>query len=149
MPAQLTENVILAAIEGFESQKARIDQQIAELRAMLPGKTTRLAAASETAPRRPKFSPEALQRMREAQQRRWAKVRGEEAAPSAPAEPPKRKRKLSAAGRKAISEASKRRWAAVKKAQSPVAKKSAGRKAAGKKAAKTAPAAAPSTQAGE
>jgi hypothetical protein len=51
--------------------------------------------------------------MREAQQRRWAKVKRE----TAPvAEVPKPKRKISAAGRKRIAEAQKKRWAAKKAA---------------------------------
>jgi hypothetical protein len=62
-----------------------------------------------------KFSAAALKRMREAQQRRWAKVRGEspEGAKTAARKP---KRKLSAAGRKAIAEAQRKRWAAKKAA---------------------------------
>jgi hypothetical protein len=32
--ARLTQGIIDAAIEGFESQKRRIDEQIAELRAL-------------------------------------------------------------------------------------------------------------------
>ena len=63
------------------------------------------------------FSPEAIKRMREAQQRRWAKVRGEAApAPITAAKATKPKRKLSAAGRKAIVAALKKRWAAKKAA---------------------------------
>lgn len=56
-----------------------------------------------------KVSPEALERMREGQRRRWAAVRGES---PAPAETSKPNRKLSAAGRKAIVAALKKRWAA-------------------------------------
>ncbi len=38
MPTQkLTNEVIAAAIEGFDAQKRRIDEQIGELRAMLSG----------------------------------------------------------------------------------------------------------------
>jgi hypothetical protein len=50
--------------------------------------------------------------MREAQQRRWAKVKRE----TAPVAVPKPKRKISAAGRKRIAEAQKKRWAANKAA---------------------------------
>ena len=75
-------------------------------------------ASPEATPTKRKFSAAALKRMREAQQRRWAKVRGESAptakialaAKTAPVK--KAKRKLSAAGRKAIAEAQKKRWAA-------------------------------------
>ena len=138
---KLRPEIITAAIEGFESQKARIDQQIADLRAMLPGGAAETAATPEAPTRkRRKFSAAARGRMKEAQQRRWAKIRGESESP-APArrEPEKPKRKLSAAGRAAIVAALKKRWATKKaeaaKAQSPVTKKSA---PARKKAAKTA-----------
>jgi hypothetical protein len=79
--------------------------------------------------------------MREAQQRRWASIRGE-SEPSSPATPvaPKPKRKLSAAGRKAIQDAVRRRWAQKRaeaaKAQPVSAKKTARKKGATKKAAK-------------
>jgi hypothetical protein len=111
----LTKEIIEAAITGFEGQKQKIDAQIAELRGMLNG----VGSNSPTEPKsetRHKFSAVTLKRMREAQQRRWAKVRGV----SAPATPVtkslKPKRKMSAAGRKAIAEAQKKRWAAKKAA---------------------------------
>jgi hypothetical protein len=118
----VTNEVIEAAIAGFEGQKQHIDFKIAELRAMLDGGHTAPAAKTETTPTKRKFSAAALKRMREAQQRRWAKVRGESAptvkasAPSVKVAPitKKPKRKLSAAGRKAIAEAQKKRWAATK-----------------------------------
>lgn len=110
--ATLTKEVIEAAIDGFEAHKERIDAQIAELRAMLNGTAKAPPATPGGGRKKRKFSAEALQRMREAQQRRWAKVRGE----APPAKATKPKRKLSAAGRKAIVDALKKRWAA-KKAQ--------------------------------
>ena len=45
--AQLTQGIIDAAIEGFESQKRRIDKQIAELRALSNGHAP---AAESSAP---------------------------------------------------------------------------------------------------
>ena len=113
MRTKLTNEIILAAIDGFESQKKQIDSQITELRLMLNGGRTESAAEPETPGRkRKRFSAAARRRMREAQQRRWAAVRGE-IKPSAPTitKSPTRKRHLSAAGRKAIIAASKRRWA--------------------------------------
>ena len=114
MPQQkLTPEIITAAILGFEEQKRHIDSKIAELRAMLSGGPAETAAAPKASTRKPrKFSAAARRRMREAQQRRWASIRGE-SEPSAPitAVAPKPKRKLSAAGRKAIQEALRRRWA--------------------------------------
>ena len=129
---KLNETIILAAIDGFESQKVKIDQQIAELKSMLPGANSGAATStSEAAPaRKRKFSPAALKRMREAQQRRWAKVRGESGPASSPAAsaPAKKNRRLSAAGRKNIQEALRKRWAqkrAEAAAPAPTAKKSA------------------------
>ena len=84
---------------------------------MLPG------APRHTGNRSPRhFSPATIQRMREAQQRRWAKVRGHSVA----GPKPKAKRIMSAAGRKAISDAAKKRWA-MQKARG--ASKSVGKKA--------------------
>ena len=139
MPPKLTNEIINAAITGFEAQKTRIDAQIAELRAMLDGSTKRTPAATpetHTLKRR-KFSAAARRRMKEAQQRRWAKIRGE-SEPTAPETPEaaKPKRKISAAGRKAISEATKKRWAAFHAAKTATvaAKKAAAKRAAAKKA---------------
>ena len=78
MPIQkLTPEIITAAILGFEEQKRHIDSKIAELRAMLPGGPGETAATPEAPTRkRRKFSAAARRRMREAQQRRWASIRG-------------------------------------------------------------------------
>jgi hypothetical protein len=77
--------------------------------------------------------------MKEAQQRRWAKVRGEWSESTA-LEAPKPKRKLSRAGRAAIVAALKKRWA-EKKAEAATAKpavaKKGPKKAAEAVAAKT------------
>ena len=123
----VTNEVIEAAIAGFEGQRQHIDAKIAELRAMLNGGHASPEAKPEATPTKRKFSAAALKRMREAQQRRWAKVRGESAptaktalaAKTAPVK--KAKRKLSAAGRKAIAEAQKKRWAARKAVEKKVA----------------------------
>jgi hypothetical protein len=136
MPTNLTPQIINAAILGFESQKTRIDDQIAELRATLSGGAAQPADATPEAPtiKRRKFSAAARRRMKEAQQLRWAKIRGE-SEPSTPVTPEaaKPKRKMSAAGRKAISDATKKRWAAFHAAKKKTAR--AAKKASVKKAA--------------
>ena len=114
MPTKLTPEIITAAILGFEEQKRHIDTKVAELRAVLAGGPGEPTATLEVPTRkRKKFSAAARRRMKEAQQRRWAKLRGESEPPldSAKPKPAKPKRKLSAAGRRAISEATKKRWA--------------------------------------
>ena len=136
MPIQkLSPEIITAAILGFEEQKRNIDSKITELRAMLPGGPGETASTPEVpTPKRRKFSAAARRRMKEAQQRRWAKIKGE-SEPAAPAKPvaPKPKRKLSAAGRKAIQDALRRRWA---QKRADAAEKTARKKGAAKKAAK-------------
>jgi hypothetical protein len=113
---KLTAEIITAAIQGFEIQKASIDAKIAELRAMLPGAAVGNDTATETSGRkRRKFSAAARKRMKEAQQRRWATVRGE--AQPAKAEPAKPKRNLSAAAKaKLVANLRKARAAKAAKA---------------------------------
>jgi hypothetical protein len=109
----LSKQIIEAAIDGFESQKQRIDAQIAELRAMLSGGPVAPATGPKAATAKRKMSPATLRRMREGQQRRWAKAKAEPAAPlEVVSKASKPKRKLSAAGKAAIVAALKRRWAA-------------------------------------
>jgi hypothetical protein len=113
----LTNEIVEAAIAGFEGQKHKIDAQIAELRALLTG-TAAVAPATVLTKSahggKRKFSAEAKQRMREAQQRRWSSIKGTGEPKVAAQTVPKPKRKMSAAGRKAIAAAQKKRWAAKK-----------------------------------
>ena len=153
MPTQkLTNEIIAAAIEGFEAQKKRIDGQIADLRSILIGGTTEVAAAPEDAPRkRGKFSDATKLKMKEAQQRRWARIKGESEPATPVVAPDKPKRQMSEAGRQAIAEAARKRWAAQKAAKEAPAtstktkkatrKKSAAKKTVAKKVAVKAPAA--------
>jgi hypothetical protein len=113
--ARLTREIIEAAIAGFEAQKQHIDTQIADLRTMLTGAAPAERASKKAGKGKRRLSPEALERIREGQRRRWAAARGEGAKPL-PAKASKPKRKLSAAGRKATSAAMKKRWAAKKAA---------------------------------
>jgi hypothetical protein len=104
---KFTNEMINAAILGFEGQKSRIDTQIAELRSMLPNPN---GAAPETTVRKKRgMSAAGRAAIAEAQRKRWAATKEESVAPR-PAR--KAKRKLSAAGRAAIIAATKKRWAA-------------------------------------
>jgi hypothetical protein len=138
---RLTPEIISAAIEGFEAQKARINQHIADLRAMLSGGPAKTAATPEASPGKRIISAAARRRMALGQKRRWAAIKGtSEPLPQATPEPPKPKRKLSAAGRAAIVAALKKRWAAKKAAAHPApAKKAVTKKTTAKKAAVKAP----------
>jgi hypothetical protein len=123
---KLTNDIITAAIEGFESQKRRIDGQIADLRAMLSGGPAESVAKPEVPKgKRRNMSAAARKRIGDAQRKRWAASKGEAEPPSKTATA-KPKRKMSAAGKKAISEATKKRWAAfhaTKQAKKPALKK--------------------------
>jgi peptidoglycan hydrolase CwlO-like protein len=124
--ATLTKEIIEAAITGFEAQKRHLDEQLAELRAMLSSTPASSSSTSQPRGRRKRGMSEAGRKaIAEAQRKRWAAVRGE-SGPQKSA--PKSKRKLSAAGRAAIVAALKKRWAAKKAA-------SAGETQAGKKTA--------------
>ena len=144
MPTKLTNEIITAAILGFEEQKRHIDSQISELRAVLSGGTSETAATPEApTSKRRKFSVAARRRMKEAQQRRWAAIKGTSEPPSrAKSEASKPKRRISAEGMKRIIAATKKRWRLARAAKAQTGRGT--KKAAVKKAAKkkTAPAAA-------
>ncbi len=129
-PLKLTDDILSAAMIGFEVQKFAIERKIAEIRHMLDGGRSEPATSSETRKPRKKRSAAARRKMALAQKARWAKIKQASAPPQAVAAKPK-KRKLSAAGRRAIIAATKKRWAAVKagkKAEKPAGAKKAGRK---------------------
>ena len=140
MPLKLTDEIITAAIEGFQAQKAKIDDKITELRTMLAGGDTEPAVTPEApAVKRKKFSAAARKRMAEAQKLRYAKLKAE-SEPATPVTPeaPKAKRKISPEGLKKIIAATKKRWrlqkAKAAEASAP-ATKAAVKKAARKKVA--------------
>ena len=144
MPTRLTNEIIAAAILGFEEQKRHLDIQIAELRAALSGSSTAPASTPE-GPRgkRRKMSAAARKSIGDAQRKRWAESKGQPESPSETVAA-KAKRKMSAAGRKAISEATKKRWAAFHVAKGKEkpdigAKRGAVKKAALKRVAIKAP----------
>ena len=70
---KLTHEILSAAIEGFEGQKKRIDDQIRELRAMLSGGPAETPTTQEppTVKRR-KMSAAGRRAIAEGQRKRWA-----------------------------------------------------------------------------
>ena len=128
MPTKLTHEIIVAAIEGYESQKKRIDAQIAELRAILSLGPAETATTPEPATRkRKRFSAASRRKMAMAQKARWAKIKGK-SEPPAPAKATKPKRRISKEGMARIIAATKKRWAAIHKAQKAGAKAPAKKK---------------------
>jgi hypothetical protein len=117
MAQKLTPEILIAALDGFEVQKQRIDARIAELRSMLDGGGhSESAVSTETAKPRKKRSAAVRRRMKLAQQLRWKKIKEGTEPPQAEVAKPK-KRKISAAGRRAISLAAKKRWRVIKAAK--------------------------------
>ena len=126
---KLTNEIIIAAILGFEDQKVRIDAQIADLRAMLSGTPAGPSAAAPAAtPARRKMSAAGRNAIAAAQRKRWEASKGQSESNTPKASKPKRK--LSAAGKAAIVAALKKRWAAKKAAAAETvpAKKTAARR---------------------
>jgi hypothetical protein len=142
VPTTLTNDILVAAIEGFEARKRTIEDKIAEIRQMLIGDPTEPALTPQ-APggNRKKFSAAARKKMGLAQKARWARIRGEseQPSPSAPVAP-RVKRQISADGLKRIAAAQKQRWAEKKAkaagAQAPVKKKATKKAPVRKTAAK-------------
>jgi len=126
---KLNSELITAAIEGYQTQRSRIDAQIAQLRAMLSGGPAGSDAA-EAPTRKRKISAAARHRMAMAQRARWARIKAGAAQGAAQTSAAKKPR-ISAAGLKRIIAANKKRWA-LKRAEAGKAQ------AAAKKAAKEA-----------
>jgi hypothetical protein len=132
MPSKFNNDILAAAIEGFEVQKRRIDGQIAEIRQLMGGAASVSALAAEVETEaspaasggtRRKMSAAGRKRIAEAQRKRWADVRKQAGEAPKSAKPAKKaKRKLSEAGRQRIIEATKKRWAAVRAAAAKAAK---------------------------
>src|SRR6266566_2000161 len=77
MPTKLTTEVVNAAVLGFEEQKRRIDEQIAEIRQTLGGGPKTNAATPEAARPKRKVSAAARKRMAAAQRKRWAAIKAQ------------------------------------------------------------------------
>jgi hypothetical protein len=118
------EGFLRAALYGYESERAKIEGIIAQIRAQLghrgPGRPKAAIDGTEhSAPKRRTMSASARRLIAAAQRKRWAALkRGK-----TEQEKPKQKRRLSAAGRRAIIEATKKRWAAVRAAKAKAAPK--------------------------
>jgi hypothetical protein len=74
MPTKRHAEILIAAIEGFEEQKKRINAKIADLRQMLGTRSPDGATADVATPRR-EMSAAARRRIAAAQRKRWAASR--------------------------------------------------------------------------
>ena len=134
---KVTDELLTAALAGFQSELDQIQVKMGEIRRMLGDGARPTATSSPTKTPRRKFSAASRRKMRIAQKLRWKKIK-QAAEPSEAATPKPKKRRMSAAGKAAIVAALKKRWAAVKAAKpaqkSPVVKKAGRKKIVMKKA---------------
>jgi hypothetical protein len=104
-------------IDQLERQKSAIERalmalrEVAEVAALGTGTPTSVATPEPSDRKGKKRSAAVRRRMKEAQQLRWAKIKGDSEPPT-PATPvaPKAKRQISAEGMKRIIAATKKRW---------------------------------------
>jgi hypothetical protein len=117
----IPENELLtAALIGYQAGLRMIDEKIQELRREIRG-SGKVAVVSDGATPKRQMSAAAKARVVAAQKKRWAAFRKQKA-PKAPAKKAlAKKHKVSAAGRKAIAEAAKNRWAAYRVAKAKAA----------------------------
>ncbi len=72
---------LAAALEGLDLQRKRIEEQIAQVRAMLGGRRVSLGGGTAVkAAQKRVLSPEARKRIAAAQKKRWADYRKKQAA---------------------------------------------------------------------
>jgi hypothetical protein len=127
--SNLNPEILAAALQGLEAQRARLDVHIAEARRLLGARTQEPAAAAKAPRPRRKMSAVALKRTVEAQKKRWAEYHRKQAAaaqkakePATAAKAPRPRRKMSAAARKRISDATRKRWAEFRRKKAEAAK---------------------------
>jgi hypothetical protein len=105
------------ALKGLEADRARIDDEIAEIRSQLNGQTTTVTNGGAESPTpipksRRRMSAAARKRISEGMKRRYAQMRK----PAQVQQIKQAQGGLTVAGRKRLSEMMKARWAAKRKA---------------------------------
>src|SRR5215475_4680491 len=123
MAQKVSQEVITAAIAGFEAEKGRINSMIRELRNMLDHGPS---ASEAPQGRKRRMSAASRRRIALAQKKRWAATKGQSQAIS-PDGSEARKRRISKEGMKRIIAATKRRWA-LKRAEEAKAKRAAAKR---------------------
>jgi len=101
----LTSEILAAALQGLEAQRARLDAHIAEVQRMLGAGAQQPAAPAEAPRPRRKMSAAGRRRIAAATKKRWAEYHREQAAAAQKAEAPAAVKK--AAPKKAAVKAAK------------------------------------------
>jgi hypothetical protein len=143
----LNPEILAAALQGLEAQRARLESHIAEVSRLLSARTQGPAAVAEAPRPKRKMSAAGRRRIVAATKKRWADYHQKKAEdvrkaeePAAATKTPRPKRKMSAAALKHIVEAQRKRWAEYHRKKAEAAQKTAPKKTAAKAA--TQPAAA-------
>ena len=111
----VTDELLTAALAGYQAELEQIDVKMGEIRRMLGDRANDAVAASSDGSRpRRRFSKQARAKMAASQRLRWKKVKETAEPPKAESAKSKKRGKMSAAGKAAIVAAVKKRWAAVK-----------------------------------
>lgn len=118
----LTPEILTAALQGLEAQRARLDARIGAVRRMLGARTQEPAAAAKAARPRRKMSAAARSRIGAAAKKRWAEYNRNKSTAAKAAKTPRPKRKMSAAARKRISGATRKRWPEYRRKKAEAAK---------------------------
>lgn len=118
---QSDQELLQAALVGYQHQYAVLGERIAEITRQIGGRAGESAAADVARPRR--MSASARRRIGEAQRKRWAAQREVTGTP-APAKVSgrRKKRNMSAEGKARIAEATRKRWEAFRAAKAAKAK---------------------------
>ena len=124
----LTPEILAAALQGLEAQRARLDAHIAEIRRLLGARPKQPTASPDVVRPKRKMSAAGRRRIAAATKKRWAEFHRKQAEaakaakkPAAAAKSPQPKRKMSAAGRKRIADATKKRWAEFRRKKAEAA----------------------------
>ena len=128
--SELSRDILEAALRGLTHERSKIEEQIQEIEGLLhgtaPAKASAPAAASSSggaSTKKRTMSADARKRIAEAQRKRWAVSKGEEAASpkkagtaskKATKKGPKARRVMSPEVRARMAEAQRKRWAAKK-----------------------------------
>jgi hypothetical protein len=93
MPSKLSKEILVAAFEGFQAQKSRLDAKIAELQMMLSSASPKTPVAEETSARqKTRLSAVGKSAIAEANRRRWAALRFQKKGVGAPVTKSSRKK---------------------------------------------------------
>jgi hypothetical protein len=116
MPKQLDKSLLEMALIGYQAQRSKIDERIAEIQQQLGGGSPYAAAPAAGPKARRQMSPAAKKRIAAAQKKRWAEFHAKSQKPAVKKAAPKRKLSADARAKLAANLQKAREAKAAKKA---------------------------------